>query len=178
MAGGDEIVLELARPEAMFETPPEEPLAPGFALERGIDRVFEAVGALTARQRAAARLTVQVPAGTEEAAGRIEPGVRRYCAVRREDNRLRQAALRREGLQTLALAAGFILACLLLAAVIEVLPGEGGLLRGLLRDGLVVAGWVALWRPLDLLLYDTWLLRREGRILEAVAAMPIRVAAG
>lgn len=174
------MVLVLATPEAMFATPPENPLAPGFALERGIDRVVEAVGALTARQRAAARLTLRLPAAEAagEAAARIEPGIRRYCAVRREENRLRQAALRREGLQTLALAAGFILVCLLLAALIETLPGEGGLLRGLLRDGLVVAGWVALWRPLDLLLYDTWLLRREGRILDTVAAMPIRVTAG
>ena len=38
------MVLVLATPEAMFATPPENPLAPGFALERGIEAAYERLG--------------------------------------------------------------------------------------------------------------------------------------
>jgi len=46
-----------------------------------------------------------------------------------------------------------------------------GPLREILREGLVITGWVAMWRPLEVLLYDWWPIvderRRITRILEA-----------
>jgi len=30
-----------------------------------------------------------------------------------------------------------------------------------LGEGLVIGGWVAMWRPIEILLYDWWPLRRE-----------------
>lgn len=169
-----DVVVELAGVSGMFEAPPGDPEAPGFAFASGVERVLAAAGTLTAAERRAARLVVRVPAPGD--AARIAAALARYAAVRRGDIGLRLAALRREGLQTLALAGGFILVCVVVWGAIELLLGEG-LLKALARDGVVIAAWVALWRPLDLLLFDTWLLGRERRILAAVAAMPVVVEA-
>ena len=53
-----------------------------------------------------------------------------------------------------------------------------GPVREILREGLVITGWVAMWRPLEILLYDWWPLiderRQIRRILDAAVSIPIR----
>jgi hypothetical protein len=43
----------------------------------------------------------------------------------------------------------------------------------ILREGLAVAGWVALWRPLEIYLYDWWPIRRSIRTYRRLAAADI-----
>lgn len=43
------------------------------------------------------------------------------------------------------------------------------------RDGLVIVGWVALWRPLEVFLYDWWPIRGEVRLYDRLARMPVQV---
>ncbi len=174
MAGSDDVMVVLDRPEALFEAPPADPLAPGFALSTGMERILAAVSARSGSQRARTALVVRVGEAGPAASERIVAGIRRYAVVRRADLDLRRLALRREGVQTLWLALALIVVCVLLSMLLEA-GGWDGLIGTLLQDGLLVAGWVALWRPLDLLLFDTWLIRREKRILDAVAVMPVRV---
>lgn len=50
-----------------------------------------------------------------------------------------------------------------------------GPLRQILREGLVITGWVAMWRPLEALLYDWWPLIRHRRRLTQLAAAQIVV---
>jgi hypothetical protein len=45
----------------------------------------------------------------------------------------------------------------------------------LLREGLLIAGWVAMWRPLEVFLYDWWPIRARVRLFERLAAMPVRI---
>lgn len=171
-----DVIVDLETADGMFAAPPDDPAAPGFALSTGMERALAGATALGVAERRRARLVVRMPSPGPDDARRIAASVAAYTAARRADARLRMVALRREGLQTLGVASVFIAACLLVWLVVELYPREG-LLKDLARDGVVIAGWVALWRPLDLLLFDTWLLRRDGRILEAVAAMPIVVEA-
>ena len=50
-----------------------------------------------------------------------------------------------------------------------------GALRQVLREGLVIMGWVAMWRPLELLLYDWWPLFERRRRLARIVAAPVEV---
>jgi len=43
------------------------------------------------------------------------------------------------------------------------------------REGLTIGGWVSMWRPLEIFLYDWWPLRGEVRLSERLAAMPVRI---
>jgi hypothetical protein len=47
-----------------------------------------------------------------------------------------------------------------------------------LREGLLIAGWVVIWRPVELLLYDWIPVRRERRVMQRLLAMPIDVRIG
>ena len=39
----------------------------------------------------------------------------------------------------------------------------------------MIAGWVALWRPLEIFLYDWWPIRAEARLQDRLAEMDVRV---
>ena len=55
------------------------------------------------------------------------------------------------------------------------LHGEAGTWAGVLRESLTIAGWVAMWRPTQLYLYDWWPLRRKQRVYTKLSRMPVEV---
>jgi hypothetical protein len=55
----------------------------------------------------------------------------------------------------------------------------GGLSDGgfaaLVREGLLIGGWVAMWRPLEVFLYDWWPILGEARLFDRLGRMPVRI---
>jgi len=45
----------------------------------------------------------------------------------------------------------------------------------LLKESLVIGGWVALWRPLEIFLYDWWPILAEARLYDRLSEMDVRV---
>ncbi len=78
----------------------------------------------------------------------------------------------------LALAVG-LLALVSLLTLAELTPLLApGPVRQILREGLVITGWVAMWRPLELLMYDWWPLVRKRRLFTRILASDIAVLQG
>ena len=48
----------------------------------------------------------------------------------------------------------------------------------ILTESLLIGGWVAMWRPLEVFLYDWWPVRDEARLFDRLSAMPVRLAQG
>jgi hypothetical protein len=48
-------------------------------------------------------------------------------------------------------------------------------LRQILREGLAIVGWVAMWRPSEVLLYDWWPLVRERNLLRRIEGAEIAI---
>ena len=76
---------------------------------------------------------------------------------------------------SLAIGIMFLIACLVLrrALVIRSLPTD----RAVIGEGLLILGWVAMWRPVEVLLDDWWPLARRRALLRRLAAIPIEVRA-
>lgn len=67
-----------------------------------------------------------------------------------------------------------------LAAAIFISDYLGGFISNknyawLLQESVVIGGWVALWHPLNIFLYDWWPLRADRRLFERLASMPVDV---
>jgi hypothetical protein len=45
----------------------------------------------------------------------------------------------------------------------------------IVRESLTIGGWVSMWRPLEVFLYDWWPIRNEVRLSDQLAAMPVRI---
>jgi NhaP-type Na+/H+ or K+/H+ antiporter len=68
----------------------------------------------------------------------------------------------------LAIGLLFLFACLYLRRSLQ---SAGS--NELIAEGLLIIGWVALWRPVEMFLYDWWPLLRQQRRFEAIARMPV-----
>jgi len=52
---------------------------------------------------------------------------------------------------------------------------KGSHIGEILRETLAIGGWVSMWRPLEIFLYDWWPIREEARHSDRLAAMPVRL---
>jgi hypothetical protein len=82
----------------------------------------------------------------------------------------------RQGEITLMVALVALAFFLTLAELTRFLPP--GTFHQILREGLIIIGWVVMWRPLELLLYDWWPMVRQRRLCERVVEAEITVEEG
>jgi hypothetical protein len=74
---------------------------------------------------------------------------------------------------SLLVGLSFLGLCLL---IIELLVlNRAGTIPNFLTQSLTIAGWVAMWRPMEIYLYEWWPLRRRGQIFEKLSRMPVEV---
>ncbi len=78
----------------------------------------------------------------------------------------------KSGSASLAIGLGFLVACLSLREFLSPLLGARS---RILDEGLLIIGWVALWRPLEVFLYDWWPIRRRQSLLRRLAVIPIDI---
>jgi hypothetical protein len=45
----------------------------------------------------------------------------------------------------------------------------------IVRESLLIGGWVAMWRPLEVFLYDWWPIRADVHLCNRLSAMPVRL---
>lgn len=105
------------------------------------------------------------PAATSEA-------VHNYFIDRAAHARREFLHLMRQGRLSLAIGLIFLAACLGLG---ELLVHEPAVWADYLRESLMIAGWVAMWRPMQIYLYDWWPIRRQIRDLLRLSTMPVEL---
>jgi hypothetical protein len=75
---------------------------------------------------------------------------------------------------SLAIGIAFLAAIFGLVQLVGQILGEGAVAL-LSREGLIIVGWVAMWRPLEIFLYDWWPILGDKRIRERLSRMEVRV---
>lgn len=103
----------------------------------------------------------------------VEKAVRNYFAYRAKLNRMEFKHLLRQGRTSLIVGLLFLAACLMIREL--VFHPKTGTLADLMRESLTIAGWVAMWRPIQIFLYDWWPLRRVGHIYEKLSRVPVEL---
>jgi hypothetical protein len=105
----------------------------------------------------------------------VEDSVRRYFTSRAAIKRLEFGQLMRRGRLSLIVGSVFLATCLALGQLVS--RSAAGPIADFIREGLSIAGWVALWRPLEIYLYDWWPLFEERRRLDLLARIRVRIVA-
>ena len=52
---------------------------------------------------------------------------------------------------------------------------EQSRLLDIMRESLVIGGWVAMWRPIEIFLYDWWPIRHDAMLFDRLSRMTVRV---
>jgi hypothetical protein len=102
----------------------------------------------------------------------LETAVHNYFAYRAKLNRLEFRHLLKQGRTSLIIGLAFLAACVLTS---QLLRRQAGTLPIVLREGLIIAGWVAMWRPMEIFLYEWWPLLHRGRLYEKLSRMRVEV---
>jgi hypothetical protein len=106
----------------------------------------------------------------------LEEVLREHFAFRREQARRRLAEMWQFGRRSLLLGFAVLsLMLLLVEAVNQTLPL--GPFASSVQEGLTILGWVALWRPAEIVLYEWRPLTRDLRLLEALGHLRVEIAA-
>lgn len=169
------IELRLNRLQQLFET--LDP-APFHAKDLDADAESYIVGA--AREFPVAiplKIVIHLPASELAAIERdgVGQAIRNYFAYRLETTRRDLRQILRQGRLSLIIAVVFLAACMSLREL--VLSFGDGTANKMLAEGLLISGWVAMWRPIQLFLYDWWPIRQTGAIYAKLSNIAVEIKA-
>jgi|GEM_PF-766738 len=192
------LCVRVDRLEALFQetrfAPARPELDPGPALDHLVRRAeFRKLGRGTPL-----RVYLASEPVTAELRSIAENAVRTYCIRRAQESRATVRAIRSAGQRTMVLALCLMAAAMSASVALTHFEPLPAVYNELFSEAFVIAGWVILWRPLELLLYEwitpwrdamdyEWLAERPVELLaddgsggapSHAAARPIKVATG
>ena len=106
--------------------------------------------------------------------GMLQAAVREYFAERAVATRKRLRQLFRTGRISLVIGLAVVAGTIILGDVVESML-VGGQWGSVIRESLLIGGWVAMWRPLEIFLYDWWTVRDEARLFDRLSRMIVNV---
>jgi hypothetical protein len=153
-------------------------LDPSPLVGRDIDDRVEEFIVETARDApSSAELELVISAPTEGAAGLdhgdIEAAVRAYFAYLRDVQHDRVRRLMRDGRRAALFGVGFLAVCTGLGQLARTLAPEA--VGEFLVEGLLIIGWVANWRPVEIFLYEWRPMASRGRLYDRLSRMRVVV---
>lgn len=113
-------------------------------------------------------------AASPDATETVHAAVRDHFKRRAEMTRQNLRRLFRLGRASLVIGLAFLAACVITADVVEPMFRETRFAT-VMRESLIIGGWVAMWRPIEIFLYEWWPIRDEARLFDRLSAMTIRV---
>jgi hypothetical protein len=103
----------------------------------------------------------------------IRTAVHNYFAHRATITDMEFKRLLKQGRTSLFI--GLVILFMCLASIKLLLGHEPGTWAAVARESLTIAGWVVMWRPLEIYLYDWWPVRRRRLIYGKLSRMPVDV---
>ena len=172
---GDSILIELKLNNVMqlFNS-----LDPSPFHEKDLDDDAEAYIVSTAREFSLStplHLAIHLPAAaiSPESERQLVDGIHHYFDYKSQAAARELRLKLRLGRASLIIGLLFLFACI---AARQVLRTWGdGVLYEILQEGLLISGWVAMWRPIQIFLYDWWPVRNLQRLYAKLSEVPIDV---
>jgi hypothetical protein len=113
-------------------------------------------------------------AGVGEEAAILRDAMHEYFGQRAVAARRRLRELFRRGRISLAIGLAFLAGSIAIGDAVAKYLSESPLGQ-IIRESFLIGGWVAMWRPLEVFLYDWWPIRAEERLLRRLSTIPVRI---
>ena len=114
------------------------------------------------------------PAGLPDEPAELREAIHGFFRHRAALSRRRLRELFRRGRTSLAI--GVCALGVSLAAGNLVGPFFSNHIADIFKESLLIGGWVAMWRPMEIFLYDWWPIRAEAALADRLSVMPVRIA--
>lgn len=172
LGANNTVTLQLRDISLLFSRTDNSPLA---------EREVDAAAAELITSRCRGRLSGQklilaivlAHSSTGEELGGVEGALRRCFAARADLKRGELAQLMQRGRLSLCSGSVFLAICLLLGGLVSGFGSNAAI--AIVREGLTICGWVAMWKPLEIFLYDWWPLLEDRRRLDRLSRMQVQI---
>ena len=157
-------------------------LDPSPFLERSLDEAAEAFIVGWARDlphQADLELLVHLPDPRPdprpggELQAQVESAVQSHFRYLAEGKQREFRQLMARGRTSLLIGLTFLGLCMVVGNALAGVGDSALFLFG--RESLLIGGWVAMWRPIEIFLYDWWGVRRQQRDYQRLGRMPVRI---
>jgi len=106
----------------------------------------------------------------------VREAIHHYFSYRVERNRRKLRALLKTGRTSLLVGLSFLALCLGASDLVK--HFWSGAAAEILSESLYIGGWVAMWRPLEIYLYDWWPIQRMGRVYQKLSEIEVDLRQG
>jgi hypothetical protein len=113
-------------------------------------------------------------AGQPDEAVILREAIHEFFAQRAASSRRNLRQLFHRGRISLAIGLAFVASSIAIGDTLSSFFQESRW-AAILAESLLIGGWVAMWRPLEVFLYDWWPIRQEARLLDRLSAMPVSI---
>jgi hypothetical protein len=167
------IEIRLSRPQQLFNS-----LDPSPFNERDLDQDAEEYIVDSADEyplKKPLTLIIHLPADQiqDGETPDLAQAIHNYFAYRLDMTERRLRLYFRDGRISLTVGLTFLFVCIALRQL--VLAVGRGLVAQIADEGLYIVGWVAMWRPLEVFLYDWRPIRHRARLYAKLARIPVIV---
>jgi hypothetical protein len=118
-------------------------------------------------------LYVEEPLPSPDAEQVVAEAIHHFYSYRAEVKRRELRELLGRGRTSLVIGLAFLALCITLSEMVGKLGEHAP--AAILRESLFIVGWVALWRPLEIFLYDWWPIRRMARLYDKLSTVKVGV---
>jgi hypothetical protein len=168
-----DITLQLDNLAQFFAVPEPDPFDRQARFATGLETIINELKPKGLMREV--RTTIVLPADqiTPAADVRLREALTRYCRHHTRQNRQDLISLRWQGIKALQNGIVFLGSCLLLSTLFENADLLPEWLQRFGGEGFLIAGWVSLWHPIEILLYEWWPFSRQTHIYESIMRMEI-----
>ena len=117
---------------------------------------------------------LEASAGIPDEESTIRDAIRLHFTRRSQTSSAELRQLLRRGRKSLVIGLCF-LAVAIIGSDLVVRFMEPRPLAEVLRESLVIGGWVAMWGPIEIFLYEWWPIRDRRRLLDRLSRMEVRI---
>jgi hypothetical protein len=147
--------------------------------QKDLDRTAEeyivsSLRELSSRAPAALVVYLDQPAGLPEEARTLRRAIHEHFARKAELSRRELRQLLRRGWSSLAIGLSVLGSGIAAGSAFVQVHGLDPL-SSLVRESLHIGGWVAMWKPMEIFLYDWWPLREERHLFERLSRIAVRI---
>ena len=178
---GDEIPLEshlieirIRKLDQMFDSRDPSPFLAQDLDDDAQQYVVASAQEFSARLPLALVIHVSEPVESPEHARDAGEAIREHFTRQSGFTSLRLKELLHDGWISLMIGLAFLSVALAASAALLKWAADSTAID-VFREGLIICGWVAMWRPIQIFLYDWWPILGDRRLFDRLSRMPVQI---
>jgi hypothetical protein len=175
-----DIVMELSSISHLFNAPEVNPFSNNeleIMGESALARLLRQLESQPLNRRMCLTLLLPVEQIKPDLEQEVLKAMNQYCCLNIKNNKVKLQILRQFCWRSLLNGLTFLAVCLLLSNLFhgQSLSFVPEFIRSIFSEGFTIIGWVALWHPVEIVLYDWIPIARTNAIYKFIITIPIYV---